>query len=115
MGLRKPIRLLSILVLISVFIYWTISAYTKYEEEHISTSTEYRIGDDDVGNLNLPVFTFCLDPRWRMPKCHKHRGKMHTEGTTSALISCMQDYSNSTEFLKKVHVLNHIQCKYLCM
>ena len=105
MAFKKAIRLFSILVLISVFIYWTISAYLKYKQEPISTSTEYRLGDDDLGNFNLPVVTFYKVPEARLPKCKKiHRDKIFSEGITAASISCMQDYDNVTAFLEDVHI-----------
>ena len=105
MACAKVIRLFLILVLISVFIYWAIGAYVKYELEPISTSTEYRLGDDDLGNFSLPVITFFLQENFRIPKCKKiHRDKIKTEGTTGASISCMQEYDNVTSFMKSVHV-----------
>ena len=110
MAFKKAIRLFSILVLISVFIYWTISAYLKYKQEPISTSTEYRLGDDDLGNFNLPVVTFYKVPEARLPKCKKiHRDKIFSEGITAASISCMQDYDNVTAFLEDVHVPNFMK------
>ena len=116
MAFKKAIRLFSILVLISVFIYWAIGAYMKYELEPISTSTEYRLGDDDLGNFSLPVFTFFFIEKFRIPKCKKiHRDKMWTEGMTAASISCMQDYDNVTAFLEDVHVQNPMRRKKNCM
>ena len=90
MAFKKAIRLFSILVLISVFIYWAIGAYIKYEQEPISTSTEYRLGDDDLGNFYLPVVTFYKYPEAQLLECKKiHRDKIFSEGITAASISCM--------------------------
>ena len=115
MALKKAIRLFSILVLISVFIYWAIGAYMKYELEPISTSTEYRLGDDDLGNFSLPVITFFLAENFRIPKCKKiHRDKIKTEGTTGASISCMQEYDNVTSFMESVHVPRVMKRKNFC-
>ena len=113
MAFKKAIRLFSILVLISVFIYWAIGAYIKYEQEPISTSTEYRLGDDDLGNFSLPVITFfSINPIQRLPKCNKiHEDKVPTEGMTGALISCMQDYDNVTAFLEDMVPDKFINCK----
>ena len=112
MVLKKVIRLFSILVLISVFIYWTITAYLKYEQEPISTSTEDRLGDDDLGNFSLPVITFFIVPYLRLPKCKPvHRAKILSEGIVAASISCMQDYDNVTAFLEDVHVPNFMKRK----
>ena len=76
-----------------------------FSVEPISTSTEYRLGDDDLGNFNLPVVTFYKVPEARLPKCKKiHRDKIFSEGITAASISCMQDYDNVTAFLEDVHI-----------
>ena len=116
MACAKAIRLFLILVLISVFIYWAIGAFLKYEQEPISTSTEYRLGDDDLGNFSLPIFTFFFIEKFRILKCgENHRAKIWTEGTTAASISCMQDYDNVTAFLKDNHVPNPMKCKRNCV
>ena len=115
MAFKKAIRLFSILVLISVFIYWAIGAYIKYEQEPISSSTEYRLGDDDLGNFSLPVISFfSFNPKQQLPpKCNKiHEDKVPTEGMTGALISCMQDYDNVTAFLEDMVPDKFIYCKY---
>ena len=110
MVLKKVIRLFSILVLISVFIYWTITAYLKYKQEPILTSTEERLGDDDLGNFSLPVITFFIVPYLRLPKCKTiHRAKILSEGIIAASISCMQDYENVTAFMEDVHVPNFMK------
>ena len=112
MVFKKAIRLFSILILISVFIYWTISAYLKYKQEPISTSTEDRLGDDNLGNFSLPVITFFVVPNKRLLKCKPiHRNKVLSEGIISASVSCMQEYDNVTAFLDAVHVPNFMRCK----
>ena len=112
MVLKKIVRLFSILVLISVFIYWTITAYLKYKQEPISTSTEDRLGDDDLGNFSLPVITFFIVPYLRLPKCKPiHRAKILSEGIVAASISCMQGYDNVTAFLEDVHIPNFMKRK----
>ena len=79
----------------------------KYEQEPISTSTEYRLGDDDLGNFSLPVFSFCVVPGERLKKCKEiHRKKIAKEGVIAASISCMQDYENVTAFLDDVQIRN---------
>ena len=110
MVFKKAVRLFSILVLISVFIYWTITACLKYEQEPISTSTEDRLGDNDLGNFSLPVITFFTVPKFRLPKCQPiHRAKILSEGIIAASISCMQDYENVTAFMEDVHVPNFMK------
>ena len=36
---------------ISLFSYWSVLAWTKYQDEPIATNTEFRLGDDNLGNF----------------------------------------------------------------
>ena len=115
MTFRKAVRLLSILLLISVFIYWTVTAFEKYLSEPISTSIEYRVGDDNKNNFVLPIFTFCPGYGNRLLKCPKPIRQLMFDSsvTTDAAIECMKEYDNFTEFLDAIDVPMPVVCKYL--
>ena len=113
MVFRKAIRLFSILILLLVFVYWTITAYGKYLDQPTSTTTEYRLGDDDMGNLTLPIFTFCTAVGNQMPKCKlKHQKKLLIRGAaTDAAVECMKEYDDINEFYKAISYNNPIKRK----
>ncbi len=46
-------------LLLTIFIYWSYSALTKYFDEPVATQIEFKFGDDDKGNISFPVLTFC--------------------------------------------------------
>ena len=110
MVFRRAIRLASVILLIVIFIYWTVTAYLKYLSEPVSTSLEHRLGDDDLGNFTLPVISFCLahyspasSPH--LKQCNiTHRQKISKDGMTNAAIDCMEDYANVSEFLEAIKI-----------
>ena len=104
MVFRRAIRLASVVLLIAIFIYWTITAYLKYLSEPVSTSLEHRLGDDNLGNFTLPVISFCYRPSLsssHLKNCNQtHRRKIYSKGMINAAIDCMKDYANVSDFLK---------------
>ena len=112
MVFKSTIRWAFVFLLVAIFIYWTITAYIKYESEPVSTSLEHRLGDDDLGNFTLPVISFCrahynesLDKSPHLKKCNIiHRQKILTDGMTNAAIDCMQDYDNISDFLEAIKI-----------
>ena len=113
MVFRRALRLVSLILLIAIFIYWTITAYVKYLSEPVSTSLEHRLGDDNLGNFTLPIISFCLahwastslDSSPHLKKCDKtYRQKISKDGMTNAAIDCMQDYANVSEFLEAIKI-----------
>ena len=97
------------------FIYWTVTAFEKYLSEPISTSIEYRVGDDNKNNFVLPIFTFCPGYGNRLLKCPKPIRQLMFDSsvTTDAAIECMKEYDNFTEFLDAIDVPIPVACKYL--
>ena len=57
--ISQSIKIFSVCILISLFSYWSINAWVKYSSEPIVTHTEFRFGDDNEGNLSMPVLSFC--------------------------------------------------------
>ena len=112
MIVKSAIRLAIVLLLVAIFIYWTITAYLKYQSEPVSTSLEHRLGDDDLGNFTLPVISFCrahynesLDKSPHLKNCNLiHRENILKDGMTNAAIACMQDYDNVLDFLEAIKI-----------
>ena len=112
MVFRRATRLVSLILLIAIFIYWTITAYLKYESEPVSTSLEHRLGDDDLGNFTLPVISFCrahynesLDKSPHLKNCNLvHRENILKDGMTNAAIDCMQDFDKVSDFLEAIQI-----------
>ena len=59
MDLQKPLKLLAILILLIVVIYWGGQATLKLYNNPIGTKLEYRVGDDNQGNIHLFALTIC--------------------------------------------------------
>ena len=112
MIVKSAIRLAIVLLLVAIFIYWTITAYLKYQSEPVSTSLEHRLGDDDFGNFTLPVISFCrahynesLDKSPHLKNCNSiHRENILKNGMTNAAIDCMQDFDNIPDFLEAIKI-----------
>ena len=100
---------------ISLFSYWSILAWTKYQDEPIATNTEFRLGDDNLGNFTSPVISFCRHRYINeyMNKCKDKSWKalQREKGEIEALITCMQNYENVEEFLKESKKLWIAECK----
>ena len=112
MIVKSAIRLAIVLLLVAIFIYWTITAYLKYQSEPVSTSLEHRLGDDDLGNFTLPVISFCrahynesLDKSPHLKNCNQiHRENILKDGMTNAAIDCMQDFDKVSDFLEAIKI-----------
>ena len=57
--ISQSIKIFSAFILISLCCYWSVNAWLKYSDEPIVTHTEFRFGDDNEGNLSMPVISFC--------------------------------------------------------
>ena len=100
---------------ISLFSYWSVLAWTKYQDEPIATNTEFRLGDDNLGNFTSPVISFCrhryLNAYMKKCKDKSWKALQIEKGEIEALIKCMQNYENVDEFLKESKALELVKCK----
>ena len=95
------IRIFSACILLSLFSYWSISAFQKYLDEPIATRTEFRFGDDNLGNLSMPVISFCRSPfhRYSYDKCKKaKKGPIKWSDT----IKCIQELGTISKFFESL-------------
>ena len=100
---------------ISLFSYWSVLALTKYQDEPIATSTEFRIGDDNLGNFTSPVISFCrhrhLNEYMKNCKDKSWKALQREKGEMEAMMKCMQNYADIDEFLKEFKTLELVKCK----
>jgi hypothetical protein len=64
------LKLIFSLGLLVVLVYWSSTAIIKYASEPISTQTQYLFGDDNLGNISLPLVTLCPIDIFEMAKNH---------------------------------------------
>ena len=93
--LISAFKLISLLGCIIVFLYWSITATTKYISGPITSTVTYKFGDDGQGNIKFPAITICLDsfkwiaasPNGMYNNCLNGQVK----NFYNALISCTHD------------------------
>ena len=90
------IRIFSACILLTLFSYWSISAFLKYLDEPIATRTEFRFGDDNLGNISMPVISFCKSPfhRYSNDQC-KARNWYET-------MKCIKKLGNAAKFVESI-------------
>jgi hypothetical protein len=64
------LKLIFSLGLWGVLVYWSSTAIIKYASEPLSTQTQYLFGDDNLGNISLPLVTLC--PKGVFEKAKNH-------------------------------------------
>ena len=91
------IRFIALVVLLSLFFYWTISAWNKYLDEPIATQIQFRYGDDDFGNISMPVISFCQLPPLKY--CNKTGFPTYKNA-----LDCIASLGNVTKFEESLKV-----------
>lgn len=114
-GVYGFFRLTFLISYILLFSYWSILAWTKYQDEPIATNTEFRLGDDNLGNFTSPVISFCrhryINAYMKKCKAKTWKALQKEKGEIEALIKCMQKYENVNEFLKESKTQELVKCK----
>ena len=90
------IRIFSACILLALFSYWSISAFLKYLDEPIATQTEFRFGDDNQGNLLMPVISFCKSP------FHRYSNDQCKARKWFEVIKCIQELGTVTKFAESL-------------
>lgn len=54
------LKILSLLVFTSIFLYWSINAIIKFNSSPTTSTVSYKFGDDGHGNFDFPAITICL-------------------------------------------------------
>ena len=90
------IRIFSACILLTLFSYWTISAFLKYLDEPIATQTEFRFGDDNQGNLLMPVISFCKSP------FHRYSNDQCKARKWFEVIKCIQELGTVAKFVESL-------------
>ena len=54
------LKILSLLVFTSIFLYWSINAIIKFKSSPTTSTVSYKFGDDGHGNFDFPAITICL-------------------------------------------------------
>lgn len=52
---------IAIVVLMSIFGYWSSHAFIKYSRKPVSTTISFNYGDSNDGNIAFPAITICPD------------------------------------------------------
>ena len=104
------IKIFSAFILISLFCYWSINAWLKYSSEPIVTHTEFRFGDDNEGNLSMPVISFC---KLNSQKCCTPESYLSTNLTNATAFIESIKYSrpfegNMIEFIIECNMIDQL-------
>ena len=99
--------LLSVIILVGLLIYWCVLAIMKYSNEPIATSVEFRYGDDGLGNITMPMMTFCKKSLYQKSIW---KNCTYVDGPPfMTAINCIEEHGDVDKFVEAIKYENPLK------
>ena len=101
--------LFSVIILTTILIYWCVLAIIKYNDEPIATSIEFRYGDDGLGNITMPMMTFCKKSLYQKSIW---KNCTYVDGPPfMTAINCIEEHGDVNKFVEAIKYKNPLKGK----